>query len=68
MIKKRLLLVLLLLLVIVLSGCIQVSEETIKKTTGGVIICNIDYPCGNSDNICPEYYGADCKLEDPDCK
>ena len=71
MIKKRLLLVLLILTVIILSGCSNVSEETKlmgDKTTGGVIICNVDYPCGNSDNICPEDYGTKCKLEDLDCK
>lgn len=61
------LLLILLLLIIVLSGCTQVSEETITKTTGGVIICETDYPCGNSDNVCPQDYGADCKVQDPDC-
>jgi len=70
MIKKRGLLVLLLLMVIVLSGCTGVSEEItegVEKTTGGVIICSVDYPCGNADNICPQDYGADCKVQDPDC-
>lgn len=70
MIKKKLLLILLLLTVIVLSGCTEVSEETKvmgDKTTGGVIICSEDYPCGNADNVCPEEYGAECKVEDPDC-
>ena len=68
--KKRLILILLLLMVIVLSGCTEVSKETtegVEKTTGGVIICDIDYPCGTADNVCPEDYGAECKVQDPDC-
>lgn len=70
MISKRGLLVLL-LLIIVLSGCTNVSEENKvsgEKATGGVIICSQDYSCGNADNICPSDYGADCKINDPDCK
>ena len=60
----------LILLLIVLAGCTNISEETaegIEQTTGGVIICSEDYPCGDSDNVCPEDYGAECKVKDPDC-
>lgn len=64
--------VILVLLLVVLCGCTNISEETTQdivpdKTTGGVIICDADYPCGNADNICPEDYGAICKFADPDC-
>jgi len=70
--KKRLLgallLLLVIILVIILFAHAEPSEEDIKKETGGVIICDIDFPCGNADNVCPEDFGAECKVEDPDCK
>ena len=68
---KTLLLILLLTLIII-SGCTQVSEkpgeELAEKSTGGVIICGVDCPCGQADNVCPEDYGAECEVEDPDCE
>nr|MCK4930143.1 hypothetical protein [Nanoarchaeota archaeon] len=66
--KIKMVLLILLLLLIVLSGCKQVSEEPVGKASGGVIICGKDCPCGKVDNVCPEDYGADCKVKDPDCK
>ncbi len=66
--KTKMVLLILLLLLIVLSGCKQVSEEPVGKASGGVIICGLDWPGGNADVVCPEDYGADCKVEDPDCK
>lgn len=61
-------------MLIVLSGCTQVSEEPgaeeelAKKSTGGVIICGMDCPCGEADDVCPEDYGAECEVKDPDCE
>ncbi len=69
--KRGVFILILLLVIIALTGCAEVDEEATvmgDKTTGGVIICNQDYPCGAADNICPEDYGADCKVEDPDCE
>lgn len=66
--KIKSLLLILLLITLVLSGCQQVSEEPVEKTTGGVTIYNTDFPCGNADDVCPENYGAECKVKDPDCE
>ena len=71
--KKRGILILLLILI---TGCTDVSEDTtdvidgitVDKAVGGVIICDANYPCGNADDICPEEFGAECKVNDPDCK
>ena len=66
--KIKSLLLILLLITLALSGCQQVAEEPVEKTTGGVIIYNTDFPCGNEDDVCPENYGAECKVKDPDCE
>jgi len=35
---------------------------------GGVQICNVYYPCGSQDFICPRQFGAPCiGIPDPDC-
>lgn len=33
----------------------------------GVTICGHNYNCGASDDVCPELYGAQCSVDDPDC-
>ncbi|MDD5331261.1 MAG: hypothetical protein PHE43_00350 [Candidatus Nanoarchaeia archaeon] len=41
---------------------------TTENSTGGVIICGMDYPCGMPDGVCPASYGADCNGNDIDCE
>ncbi|MDD5254039.1 MAG: hypothetical protein PHG05_02955 [Candidatus Nanoarchaeia archaeon] len=44
------------------------TQKELDKTTGGVVVCGQDFPCGNFDGVCPEDYGAKCKCYDPDCE
>ena len=63
--------ILALTMIIRLAGCAKTAEkssETTSSPTGGVIICGTDYPCGQADSVCPEDYGATCKVADADCK
>ena len=63
--KKEL--VILLLILSLISGCTGVDTILDDKSVGGVIMCGVDYRCGFIDSICPEDYGADCKIFDKDC-
>ena len=44
------------------------TQEELDKTTGGVVICGQDFQCGVYDQVCPEDYGAKCKVKDIDCE
>jgi hypothetical protein len=69
--KKIILLIIALTAIMIISGCATkepVPSSQPNKVVGGVIICGVDYPCGAQDKICPENYGAVCKVTDSDCK
>jgi hypothetical protein len=70
MLMNKKIILMILILAIIISGC-ATKEPVLKsednKATGGVTICGADYPCGAQDNVCPENYGASCKVEDADC-
>lgn len=59
--KKEVVLVLALLISLPLVTAECDSEK------GGVQIEDKCYECGKLDDVCPEDFGADCKVIDPDC-
>lgn len=66
--RAKTVLILVILLSVLLFGCVEQAVEDDNEVTGhGVTICGIDYACGESDGVCPEDYGAECEVTDPDC-
>lgn len=58
--KKRFLILVLLISLPIVFAC---SEKN-----GGIEIEGKCYDCGIADKVCPEDFGAECKVIDPDCK
>jgi len=55
------------IIALILSNFILEDREDATITAHGVRICDKNYDCGEADNICPEDYGAQCVIKDPDC-
>ncbi len=77
-VNTTLIIMILILSIFLIIGC-EIEGNNLEKTnenpdsssnkslTGGVIICGENYECGKKDNVCPENYGAECKVKDNDC-
>ncbi len=59
--KKRFLIIFFLII------CLPIALAECDGKNGGIEIDGMCYDCGVADNVCPEDFGAECKVVDPDC-